>query len=71
MSAHYRKKKRKGTEENDAKHPSQTDSTLEEAHVFFSTTHLIPHPLTPVHDDTPVHFENTPPTWKPAPLHSR
>lgn len=39
MSAHYLKKeskKKKKTEENDAKHPSQTDSTLEEAHVFFS-----------------------------------
>lgn len=29
-------KQKKKTEENDAKHPSQTDSTLEEAHVFFS-----------------------------------
>lgn len=36
MSAHYLKKESKKTEENDAKHPSQTDSTLEEAHVFFS-----------------------------------
>lgn len=36
MSAHYLKKEsKKKTEENDAKHPSQTDSTLEEAHVFF------------------------------------